>query len=207
MVLTIPFNDEGNIFTKDNRSTSDRIYAKIQFEKINGVNVDNSAVINNMKIYISNDFDQAYNKELTASISYILLQDKDNNYVIRNSSSPQTYSATLTSSSPVEIYNKSINSTYGALSDSNVYLRLAFQLENYISDYKNHATDIYSVTYNGEVATDDELQFLKEQGFKSITYGLVDISDSVTIKYTVSYDTTVYTKRETVIKEKTIWER
>ena len=163
-----PLNDEGNIFTIDNRSSSDRTYAKIKFEKVNGVNVDNSTVINNMKIYISNDFDQAYNKELTASISYIILQDKDNNYVITNPGSTKTYSATLTSSEAVEIYNKSITSTYGALSDSNVYLRLAFQLENYISDYKNHATDIYSVTYNGVVATDDELQFLKEQGFKSI---------------------------------------
>ena len=46
-------------------------------------------------------------------------------------------------------------------------VRAHVQLENFASDLKGHATDVYN-TYNGEVATDAELKFLKEQGIQSV---------------------------------------
>ena len=164
----IPFNGAGNIFNKSNRSDSSKEYAKINLTEVEGLNLTTDSPINYIKISVSNPFEEAHKQDLTVNMSYLNLVDNSGNYLVTNAGNIGEYTIRLNDANPVTFFNKSLNTTYGKIKGEETYLRLATQLEDYVSDYKNNATDVYTFTYNGEVATDSELEFLKNEGIKGI---------------------------------------
>ena len=161
------FNQAGNLFEVGNHSSATAQYANLTLTQADGVSLSSSSPINYFKMTISNSYAEAQGRNLSADVSYLVLKDANNNDLINDSSLIQEYEFTLGSSGSTVI-NYALNTTNGDFYGANTTLQAFVQLGNFISDYKNNPTLVYQDTYNGMVATDDELEFLKSQGIDSI---------------------------------------
>ena len=160
-------NEAGNIYELANRSNASQSFANITLTQVSGITLDDSLPINNFKITVTNNFSEALNSDVGINISYLALADINNTVLISDNSLIKEYRLHLTDGI-AEVLNIPIETTVGALNSNSPLLQISAQLTDFISDYKNNPTLVYTHTYNGEVATDEELLFLKDQGFKSI---------------------------------------
>ena len=156
-----------NLYNFTNHPISSQPYADLALSTNPDVTLDNSSPINNIKIYISNTYSEAIGKNVTVDLKYLKLIDKNGNDIINDDSILQEYTATVQANN-VTVVTIPLNTTVGDFYGSNSKIQADIQLDNYISDYKNNPSLIYSHSMNGESPTDDELQFLKDEGFKSI---------------------------------------
>lgn len=162
------FNQEANLFNKDNRSSSTGEYASIKFQLIDGVTISDDTELNHIEVTIRNYEDAAQDRDLTLNITRFQLIDNGGNYLVSNSSTAGKYTLQIPDDHPVQVLKKSFHSTTNAdfFGDDTV-LKLAIQLEDFVSDFKDNPTRVYDGS-NGVVATDEELAFLKAEGIKSI---------------------------------------
>ena len=161
------FNQAGNIFELDNRPDVTQPYANLAFASTSSAPSSSSSPINYFKISISNPTAAAQNRQTAANISYLTIKGANGDDILNDSSLLKEYSFTL-GSSATTILNYSLNTTVADFMGSQTALHADVQLGNFVSDYKNSPTAIYTHSYNGPVATDEELAFLKEQGFSMI---------------------------------------
>ncbi len=163
------FTEEANLYMKENHSSPAAEYANIKLEQNEGVEITDDTKLNYVSISISNDFEGAHNKDLTVSTPYFKILAQDGTYVTGSALNNQKYTIQLTDDQPVTVVKRNFNKEYtnAEFFGTKTRVRANVELEDFVSDLKGHATDVYN-TYNGEVATDAELKFLKEQGIQSV---------------------------------------
>ena len=163
------FTEEANLYMKENHSSPTAEYANIKLEQNEGVEITDDTKLNYVSISISNDFEGAHNKDLTVSTPYFKVLAQDGTYATGSALNNKKYTIQLTDDQPVTVVKRNFNREYtnAEFFGTKTRVRINVELEDFVSDLKGHATDVYN-TYNGEVATDAELKFLKEQGIQSV---------------------------------------
>lgn len=157
----------GNLYNFDNHPSSTQEYADLALTTNSDVTLSNDSIINNLKIYISNTYSEAIGKDVTVDLRYLKLLDKNGTDIINDDNILKEYTTTV-QANDVTVVTIPLNTTVGDFYGSNSKIQADIELDNYISDYKDSPTLIYSHSMNGYGPTDAELQFLKDQGFKSI---------------------------------------
>jgi len=156
----------GNIFSTSNRENPDDEYAVLELVKNDNLSLSSSSPINYLKIFVFNTYNKAQNRDLTVDLEYLELINKNGEKIINDDDILKKYNIYL-DDSKVTILNYQLDITNNEF-DNNVVLNAALELENFVSDYKDRPKLVYEHVYNGVIATDEELQFLKDQGFKTI---------------------------------------
>ena len=161
------FNQFGEIFNLENRKSPEMEFAEMKFKKVDGITITDTSEINYFKITVSNTYSEAQNRNFKLNMSHLALYDSNEENILNGNSLENEYTAKIVNNT-ANIVNFNISTTNSEFFGEKTKLCAAVKLTDFISDYKNRPTLIYQHTYNGEVATNEELQFLKEQGFKTI---------------------------------------
>ena len=163
------FNMTGNLFTPESRPFLQVPYAEFLMMPNKDVTLRPSDPINRFSISISNDFPEASLTSVTVNVKYLKLLDNKRTDLIDNDSLLKAYE-TPVCPYEVSILNIPLKTTVGNLFGigSGALLQTDIQLDHFISDYKNSPKQVYKDSYNGEPATDEQLKFLKEQGFRTV---------------------------------------
>ena len=105
---------------------------------------------------------------MIVDVSFLDLCDKAGKSVRNLSAVEKKYNVRIGDGSPVRVLRTTLNTTMNSFTGNSARLYASIQLENFISDFKNNPQGIYDLTVNGEVATEAELDFLYEQGIRSV---------------------------------------
>ncbi len=163
------FNMTGNLFTPENRPLITIPYAEFLMRPNEDLTLRPNDPINRFTISISNDFPEASLTPVTVNLKYLKLLDRKQQNLIDNESILKEYETPVY---PYEVIiltiplKTTVGDFYGI--GSGALLQTDIRLEHFISDYKNSPKQVYEDTYNGEPATDEQLKFLKEQGFRTV---------------------------------------
>ncbi len=126
-----------------------------------------SSPINRLTISISNKYPEADGSEVSVNVKYLKLIDKKGDNLIPKNPRIGEFPASVHPYDTV-VLMLSLDAKVENLDDPEAKLLADIQLDHFISDYKNHPELVYKDTYNGEPATDEELEFLWGQGFRTI---------------------------------------
>ena len=176
-------NMTGNLSDFKSRPISTLPYVELQLNPNAEYDPEPSDKINCVRISILNQFPETSKYDVVVNMKYLRLTDKKGNNLIkkedikRRVSTPVTHNFLTVMSIPIE-------TTVGEFYSKNTKFYIEIQLEDFISDYKNIPELLYTDTYNGEPATEEELNFLWEQGFRTIRlpvtwYALMDSTGTV----------------------------
>ena len=167
----------GDLFTTDNYFPAVQDYADLDLTANDNASFSDSSNINHLKIYLLNKFDEAVGKDITMNLKYLKLYNKNDENIINYSG--ETSKVSTVQKNYVEVYNiPLITTTVGSLNADHI-IKADIALDGYVSDYKNNIALYFSQEeniMNGYGTTieefynefDAELDFLKEQGFKSV---------------------------------------
>ena len=160
-------NPDGNLFTAANHPFSTLPYAELELTPVSAVRQQPSAPIHYLRISVSNAFPEASLSDISLTVKYLSLTDKNGIDLLPDKSFLKEY-VTPVSEDGVEVLTIPLNAAAGDFTGEALRIRADIQLDHFISDYKNHPELVYEDSYNGEAAADEELAFLKEQGFRTI---------------------------------------
>lgn len=160
-------NMTGNLSDFITRSDSTKPYAELPLTPNDAYDPKPSDPINCLRISIRNKFSETSKFDVVVNVKYLRLSDKYGNNLIKEEYSKGSVQ-TPVNYDFLPVLNIPLETTIGEFYSEEKKIFADIQLENFISDYKNHPELVYKDTYNGEPATDEELEFLWEQGFRTI---------------------------------------
>lgn len=160
-------NPDGNLFTSVNHPISTFPYAELRLLPVSSLPLQSSEKIDYLRISVSNAFTEASLSDISLDVKYFELHDKNGVDLLSDKSFLKEYS-TPVNEAGADVLTIPLHTTVGEFYGPETKVLADIQLDHFISDYKNHPEMVYEDTYNGVAATDEELAFLKEQGFNSI---------------------------------------
>ncbi len=160
-------NMTGNLSDFKTRPVSTLPYAELQLNPNKDYDPKPSDPINCLRISILNQFPEASKSDVVVNMKYLMLTNKNGTNLIKRE---DIRKRVVTPVGPefLNVISIPLETTVGEFYNEEKKFFAEIQLENFISDYKNHPELVYKDTYNGEPATDEELEFLWEQGFRTI---------------------------------------
>lgn len=160
-------NALGNLFTYQNHKSALQPFAKLELKQNENVDLDKTYEINNAWITVSNNYPAASTQEIKVAVKYFNVIDRNKNFLFNKAFAADAVPVNINSDGAVAL-SIPMHTTTKELLGNDVRILAGIQLEKFISDYKNDPQKVYRDTYNGEPATEEELLFLKKQGFKTI---------------------------------------
>ena len=185
---TQPFNAQGNLYTYENRQTATDDIASIKLRPTDNIPSGEDPIVNFLRVKIKNDYYNSWGKPFTVNVRNFELTDGEGNDLIGEDPPADRYGITIpkryNDPSAVIVFDREISTTVGALRDA-PEIKAHIQLENFVSDYVDNAelTAVHADNMKMSVRIenagriekkfsyeqlDKNLQFLKEEGIKTI---------------------------------------
>ena len=157
----------GNLYAAGIKPEEKRRYAEFHLTPAEGYTPRSSDPINILSISLSNEYPEATGSSVTMDVKFLQLLDENGNELIKDKTCRQEYVVSVRPY-PIQVLMIPLDTTVGELDRDRVKLQADIQLDHFISDYKNNPKMVYKESYNGEPAADEQLRFLKAQGFRTI---------------------------------------
>ena len=164
---SVQFNMTGELNPAPDLPPTGPKYARLKFAQNEAVSFTPDMPVDALRVYLFNPMEAAAGTEVSVAIKYLRLINKDGQEIVPFGPVLGEYPVSV-SPSGTAVVTVPIEGTAGDFMGADAEIRADALMDGFLSDYWDDPARVYRETYNGEPATEEELAFLKAQGFRSI---------------------------------------